>query len=381
MTSRRVRIPPRGVDALVGAGVTLAVSVVISAGQGGRQHPDALAYVWAAGLGALMLIRRHHPRTVLALSALGLFAYYAAGYPAVGLAVPVAAALFSAAEAGRLRAAVVTALTVVGFSLLFRLLEGQDAAFVVGYDLIPHLALMAAAVALGDGVRSRRSQQAQQRQIAELTARQYAQEAERRVHAERLAIARDLHDSIGHTVSVISLHADVAREALSRDQAAVADALGLIRDAATRTMRELRRTVALLRTPGEPPRSSASLSNLESLADTARAAGIAVETAVSVPGRLPDTVDAAAYRIAQEAVTNVVRHSAATRLSITGRVEGGALHLCVADDGTAVPAAVPMGHGIAGMSERARSLGGTLTARREEGGFVVRAELPLEGPS
>jgi signal transduction histidine kinase len=367
------------VDALLGAGVTAVVSVVISADQAGHQEPDALAYLWAAGLGALMLARRHYPRAVLAVSVLGLFAYYAAGYPAVGLAVPVAAALFSAAEAGRLGAAVAGALVALGTSLWVRLLQGQDAAFVLGFDLVPHVALMAAAIALGDGLRSRRAQQAQQREVARLQAQQYARDAERRVHAERLAIARDLHDSLGHTVSVISLHADVAREALGRDEAAAREALTLIRDAASRTMRELRSTVALLRSPGEPAAGLVSLAGVGPVLRAARDAGIEVVEDIDVPGPLPDTVDAAAYRIVQEAVTNVVRHSGASRVHVAAHADDEALLLTVSDDGAGAASTRSGGHGIAGMAERARALGGELTATAGgAGGFTVRARLPLE---
>ena len=366
-------------DALLGAGVAAVVSVVISAGQGGRQQPDVLAYLWAVGLGALVLARRRYPRAVLAVSILGLFAYYAAGYPAVGLAVPVAAALFSAAEAGRLATAVAGALVALGTSLWFRLLEGQDVAFVLGYDLVPHVTLMAAAIALGDTLRGRRAQHAQQQELTRLHARQFAQDAERRVHAERLAIARDLHDSLGHAVSVISLHADVAREAVGRDDAAASEALTLITDAARRTMRELRSTVALLRTPGEPTDALVSLAGVEPVLRAARDAGIRVTESIAVPaGALPGTVDAAAYRIVQEAVTNAVRHSGASHLHVAAHADGTELTVTVTDDGTADPAPASRGHGIAGMAERARALGGELTAAgRETGGFTVHARLPL----
>ncbi|MEU4408735.1 histidine kinase [Streptosporangium sp. NPDC023963] len=398
----RRRLPPWAADALIGAGVTLIVSVVISAGQGGRQGPDAIAHLWAVGLGALMLVRRRHPVAVLAVTALGLFAYYAAGHPAVGLAVPVAAALFSAAEFGRLVHAVVTATVVIAVSLSFRLAEGDDFSFVVGYELAGHILLMAAAIALGDSLRSRRNAQAGARRIAELTAQRYRQEAGARLHAERLAIARDLHDSIGHTTSVISLHADVARESLGRDESQTRAALDLIKSTTTRTMGELRRTVALLRTPDEDARSVVSLSSVDTLRENAAAAGIEIDIEMRVTAELPATVDASAFRIVQEAVTNIVKHSRGTRARITALDDGAVLRLSVVDDGPGRVRdsgpdhgigsgdghgdgdgdgdshGVGPGHGIAGMRERAETLGGTLTAGRESAGFAVRAVLPLE---
>ncbi|MEV0395879.1 sensor histidine kinase [Polymorphospora rubra] len=375
------RLPPWAVDALLGAGVTLVVSLVISANQGGRHGPDAVAYLWAVGLGALMFARRRYPVVVLAVTALGLFAYYAAGYPAVGLGVPVAAALFSAAEFGRLAHAVVTGVVVVVVSVFFRLVEGQDFSFVVNYELAGHILLMAAAITLGDSVRSRRSVQEGARRIAELTAQRYRQEADARVHADRLAIARDLHDSIGHTTSVISLHADVAREALGRDEAQTRAALDLIKSTATRTMAELRRTVALLRSPDENSRSVVSLSNVGTLRETASAAGIDLDLDLRIGVGLPATVDASAFRIVQEAVTNIVRHSRGGGARVTAYDDGTALHLRVADDGPGGAGDIGRGHGITGMRERAEALGGTLTAGYEESGFVVRAVLPLEQPS
>ena len=383
MDSRR----PWVVDALVGAGVAGTLAAVISARQGGTQQPDAIAYAWAAGLGALMLVRRSHPRVVLLVTSLGLFAYYAAGYPAVGIAVPLAAALFSAAEAGRPVTAIGCAAGVLVVSMTFRLLDGQDVAFVLGYELITHVALMAAAIALGDGLRSRR-------RVAALAARE-----------ERLTIARDLHDSIGHRLAVISLHAEVAREALPAGAGTATDALHRIKDATADTMRELRQAVGVLR--ADRP---VSLSRLGPVLDAARSAGFDVYERIDVtPGALPPPVDAAAYRIVQEAVTNVVRHaSSASRVDVVASVSGGRLHLTIRDDGRppslkprddgrppslkprhdgGPPLVMPhdggspvqvqsAGNGIAGMTERAVAVGGTLRARHEPTGFVVEMEAP-----
>ena len=355
------RRTPWLVDALLGLAVTGSLAAVISSRQGGSHGPDALAYLWAAGLGALMFARRTHPRAVLLVSALGLFAYYAADYPAVGIAVPLAAALFSAAEAGRLTESIGAAAGVLAVSLLHRLLEGQDVAFVLGYDLVPHVALMAAAIALGDGLRSRRRQRAQQRELAALTARE-----------ERLAIARDLHDSIGHTISVISLHADVAREALGPSSEGAEVALRRIKDATSDTMRELRRTVGLLRAD-EP----LSLTALDPVLDAARSAGFDVYADIAVaPGTLPPAVDVAAYRIVQEALTNVVRHaSGASRVDVAATVTGGRLRLTISDDGPP-SGGRGTGHGLAGMAERAAAVHGSLDARHEPGGFIVTLEAP-----
>lgn len=369
------------VDALLGGAVAIVVAIVISADQGGRQDPDIIAYLWAVGLGALMLARRHYPVVVLMVTALGLFAYYAAGYPAVGVAVPVAAALFSAAELGRLLWAAATAAVVAAVSVFFRLMEGQNVTVVVGYELAGHVMLMAAAIALGDSVRSRRAVQANARRIGELTAKQIQQDADARVHAERLAIARDLHDSIGHTTSVISLHADVAREAINRDDDSAREALALIKRTAGRTMTELRATVELLRSPREERRPVMTIADLESLIQPAVEAGIEVEVANALPSGLPATTETAAYRIIQESITNIAKHSTATQAIVTVARIDDMVNLTVIDNGA--PPSEPAGddphhgYGIVGMRERAEALGGRLSAGYEATGFAVRVMLPV----
>lgn len=385
MSVRRVakawRVPAWLVDALLGGAVAIVVAIVISADQGGRQDPDIIAYLWAVGLGALMLARRHYPVVVLMVTALGLFAYYAAGYPAVGVAVPVAAALFSAAELGRLLWAAATAAVVAAVSVFFRLMEGQDVTVVVGYELAGHVILMAAAIALGDSVRSRRAVQANARRIGELTAKQIQQDADARVHAERLAIARDLHDSIGHTTSVISLHADVAREAINRDDDIAREALALIKRTAGRTMTELRATVELLRSPREERRPVMTIADLESLIQPAVEAGIEVEVDNALPSGLPATTETAAYRIIQESITNIAKHSTASQATVTMARIDDMVNLTVIDNGA--PPSEPAGdepqhgYGIVGMRERAEALGGRLSAGYEATGFAVRVMLPV----
>lgn len=396
----RQQVRPWLIDAAFGLGVTLVLAVVITANRGGSRDPDLAAYLWAGGLGALMLARRRYPRAVLLVTAFGLFAYYAAGYPAVGVAVPVAAALYSAAEAGRLATAVATAALVVAVSLTFRLVEGQDPAYVVGYELASHLGLIVTAIALGDSVRSRRAEKSRQRELAALTAAEYARHAQQRVQTQRLTIARDLHDSVGHAVSVISLHADVATEALGRDDpAAATTALARIRTAAADTLRDLRSTVAVLRATDRTDHDLISVRDLDRVLEPAHLAGMDVTVRVDPAAlALPAPVDAAAYRIVQEAVTNAVRHSGGAWVDVQVQLDGADLLVMVCDDGADRPvsSAPPdpatqtcgdpathtcgdpaAGHGIAGMAERARALGGALTVDRTPEGCTVRARIPI----
>jgi signal transduction histidine kinase len=361
--------------------VALVIAIVITADQGGRQDPDALAYLFACAFGALMLVRRRFPVAVLVVTMLLLSAYYILDYPAIGLAVPVAAALYSAAEFGHLTTAIVVSLLLVIASTYFRILDGEAIAYLLGYELISTVTLMAAAIALGDSTRSRRALRAEQEQTARLIEQEHAHRAEQRVQAERVRMARDLHDVIGHSISVISLHADVAREAIGNSDDEARQALAHIRAATSATMRELRATVKLLRTPTgeEPDRSITSLANLSTLAESAIASGLTVD--VQIDGELvglPATVDTAAYRIVQESLTNIIRHANATHVILTITVMTQELRLQIRDNGTTAHGAVTSGSGIAGMNERARLLGGTLSAQPlSSGGFEVMATLPL----
>lgn len=376
------QVPAWLLDMLLGVAVTLVIALVISADVGGRINPDALAYVFAGGFGALMLVRRRFPVAVLVLTMLLLFAYYIVGYPPIGLAVPVAAALYSAAERGRISAAIAISTMLVIVSTYFRLRDGESVAYLFGYELVSTVTLMAAAIALGDSVRSRRDLRAEQQQTARLIAQEHAHRAEQQIQAERVRMARDLHDVIGHSISVISLHADVAREAIGSTNAEAHQALTHIRVASSATMRELRATVKLLRRgSGEQiDGSMISLANLAPLIENASASGLHVD--VQIEGEvdhLAATVDAAAYRIIQEALTNIIRHAAATQVVLTIEIDSHTLRLHIIDNGSTGRDTIIWGSGIVGMSERARLLGGTLTAHPcSTGGFAVTAIFPLE---
>ncbi len=381
-TKHGEQVPAWLLDLLLGVSVMLVIALVISADQGGRRTPDAIAYGFAGGFGSLMLVRRRFPVAVLVVTMCLLFAYYTLGYPAIGLAVPVVAALYSAAERGRVPAAIVISVILVIVSTYFRLRDGESVAYVLGYEFVSTATLMAAAIALGDSTRARRALRAEQEQTARLIELEHAYRAEQRVQVERVRMARDLHDVIGHSISVISLHADVAREAIGSNDDQARQALAHIRAASSATMRELRATVKLLRTPvsEQADRSITSLAHLSTLLDNAMASGLHLDVQIDGDvGDLPATVDAAAYRIVQEALTNIMRHAAATQVLLTIEVDAQTLRLEITDNGRAARGAITPGSGIAGMTERARLLGGTLTAQpRPAGGFDVIAILPLK---
>ena len=206
--------------------------------------------------------------------------------------------------------------------------------------------------------------------------------AQRRAMQERLRIARELHDSLTHSISVIQVQAGVAEHLARKRGEEVPPALLAIREASADAARELRATLQVLRSPQDG--NGSGLGQIDDLVARARAAGLPVTVTVTGATRaLPPDVDRAAYRIVQEALTNVSRHAGQAQASVCLRYTPDALTVQVDDDGTS-GAARPAGTGLGliGMRERVSALGGQLHAGpREGGGFQVRAELPARAPS
>jgi signal transduction histidine kinase len=223
-------------------------------------------------------------------------------------------------------------------------------------------------VTVGEQVRSRRLQRLESKRAV--------------ARDERLRIARELHDVLAHSVSLISVQAGVALHLLDSDPGQARLSLETIRDASRDTMAELRATVGALRSAeDEPPlRPQPGLDSLETLTGAVSAAGVTVRTTVTGDRRpLPAGVDLAAYRIVQEALTNVARHAGTTQAEVRVHYGPSSLTVRVLDAGTGCGVVQP-GNGLTGMQERASALGGRLTAGpRAEGGFAVEAELPV-GP-
>lgn len=376
----REHLDSRLIDASLAVAMTLVIALVIAADS--AQTSPFPGLVWAAGFGALMLLRRHLPIIVLTVTVLGIFAYYALDLPPIGMVLPAVGALYSTAELRRTSWAVIGAAVLVTVSSFFRFDDLDPRAHLTGYGFVTELALAAAAIALGSVVRLVRHTRAQAAHIAALTAAEQARAAASRMQVQRMRIARDLHDTIGHTLSVAALHTSVAAEA--RDPEEAAAALERVRSATSEALRELRGTVKVLR--DEPldraPAATLGLASLEQVAESARAAGLEVSAEVDVdPARLPRDVDAVAFRIVQESMTNVLRHSTATQVAIAIGLDGTELVLDIADDGTG-PAHDPVeGTGIRGMRERVHLLGGDFAAGPGEGGFTVRARLPAGPPA
>ena len=196
---------------------------------------------------------------------------------------------------------------------------------------------------------------------------------------ERLRIARELHDAVGHDVSLMIVQAQ-ALGATAGD-VRVKAATDAIAELGRHTMGEMSRTLKLLRHDGAEHAPQSGLAALDEVLDAARAAGVSVAlTMEGTPRPLEPALDASAFRIVQEAVTNVVRHAAGAPARVTVRYGADALELVIADAGTGNGSVSGGGHGLIGMRERAALFGGTLTLGRSDGGgFEVRARLPYAG--
>jgi len=223
-------------------------------------------------------------------------------------------------------------------------------------------------------------------QRAEEAERTRDEAAQRRAMEERLRIARELHDSLTHSISVIQVQASVAVHLAGKRGEEVPLALLAIQEAGADATRELRATLGALRS--EEDGDGSGLGQLDSLVARARAAGLPVTVTVTGPERpLPPAVDQAAYRIVQEALTNVSRHAGHACASVHLHYTAEALSVQVADDGknAVTPAGTrPSGPGLGlvGMRERVSALGGELQAGPQDGGgFHVHAELPARALS
>jgi signal transduction histidine kinase len=198
---------------------------------------------------------------------------------------------------------------------------------------------------------------------------------------ERVRIAREMHDVLGHSVSVMVVQAGAERLALGEERPTTREALLAIERTGREALAEMSRLLGILRNEGEglslAPRPS--LAQVDVLVQTVRDAGLQVELSVEgEPLDLPPGVDVSAYRIVQEALTNVVKHAGPARASVVVRYDRRAVEVEVADDGRRSVNGNAAGYGLAGMRERVELHGGTLEAgSREEGGFAVKARLPL----
>ncbi|MGP3953276.1 sensor histidine kinase [Streptomyces sp. 7N604] len=374
---------------------SLAVAVIQMGGtnfaaenQPGRASLDVLARLLLLVGPVLLLVRHRYPRVVVFGAAGAAMLYLGAGYPYGPIFLSVAIACFAAIVAGHRWAAwsavgMLWAGHVVIAHWLYRWLPPGDDGPMPWEQELGGAAWVVAVIAASELGRVRREQMLRERAEREAAER-------RRRDEERLRIARELHDVLAHSISVINVQAGVGLALIDQDPEQARTALTTIKAASKEALGEVRQVLDTLRAPGDAPRSPApGLARLPELTEQASAAGLDVEVAVEgVPTGLPAGADLAAFRIVQEALTNVVRHSAARTARVLLRYEPRQLEIRVDDEGPAAERGAEGGdvisgggRGLVGMRERAAALGGTVEAGpRPGGGFRVLARIPLGPP-
>jgi signal transduction histidine kinase len=234
-------------------------------------------------------------------------------------------------------------------------------------------------IGLALGGKFREADEAKER--AARAEREREERARLAVSDERARIARELHDVVGHSVSVMTVQASAVRRLLSPDQEKQREALLVVEQTGREALAEMRRMVGVLRRPEEAPALAPqpSLEQLERLVEHARGAGLSVELRIEgEPVQLPTGVDLTAYRLVQEGLTNALKHARAERAEVVVRYDDGHVELRVSDDGRGGGGGDSGGHGLVGMRERVSVYGGELEAGpRPEGGYELRARLPI----
>ncbi|MGW1259785.1 sensor histidine kinase [Streptomyces sp. NPDC002513] len=375
-------------DIVLAAGTCAAQSVVATVTWKQGHGPDALGWILLTG-SAVVLVRRRRPMEVMLAIVVLLVPYHALGFTHQAALPASLIALYSVAAVGpQWRTYTTLAGSVAVMAGVMSLVSGLGGA----WDILRVGGWITSVVVLGDAVRIHRRYVAAVLERAERAERTREEEAARRVTQERIRIARDLHDLLAHSITVIAVQASVAGHMLVAapellDRAKLAKTLDGISDTCRDARAELRATLDVLRA-GQVEESRGPLPGLAGLPDLAKAAeaaGLMVGLGYTEPPAVPAAVGVAAYRIVQEALTNAARHAPGCRVRVGLAAHGQWLRVTVEDDGPRVPVqdttALPpsSGFGLIGMRERARSVGGTITTgpRPAGTGFFVSADLPL----
>src|SRR5579863_1309358 len=386
-----VRLPRRWLDA---AGIALVTALAVVGAYveanpvhhyGGLHlvsHPPLAAYLLLAVPAIALIWRNSRPVEVLGLAVGGAVGWAALGQIDGAALVPVIVGVYWVALTRTWRIAVAAGL--VGAVAIF-VTEGLLGPF--GWFGGPNATMwpeLLAAGAVGAYVAARRQWLAAEADRAARAEQAREEETRRRVDAERMRIARELHDVVAHSMAMINVQATAAGMQLAAaDPASAAEAIQAIRRASKSGLRELRTILEVLRQVdgGGPAAPVPDLRAIAALVEATSAAGTPTTLELAEPpAPLPAPVTLAVYRIVQESLTNVVRHAGRVAATVGLRQDGGYVYVDVVNEGGAAPAAFSdgTGTGLGGMRERAAALGGTLDAGpRPGGGFAVRARLPV----
>jgi signal transduction histidine kinase len=379
-------IVPRRSQHLLDALVPLLAAGVIVVGavmHSGDARP--IDVIVGAGAGASLAGRRRAPGITLAVSgALALLLVHLLPTAGATAVIAPALALYSLALRRGMRERALAAVAAVAVIVVADALHGGAPTLL---QTLGHVLLVAIPLLIADVHRTRHANLELLQERLALAERTREQEAERHAEQERLRIARDLHDVVAHTLTTINVQAATAAQLLDRNPAHARNALETIEDASREAISELRAILGVLRDDADPDAPLAPAPGLDQLPDlVARAREDGVDVDLNVDGqrpeRLPDAVSLAAFRIAQESLTNARRHAAGADVRIALAFDREALRLVVENDAAtvALPNGTSPGVGIVGMRERAATVGGTLEARTVKGGFRVEARLPFARP-
>jgi signal transduction histidine kinase len=362
-----------------------------------REHAERLPPLWAVVAIALsstvpLAFRRRRPGLALVLCGIGYAAYVRMGTGEATVAsVAFYIALFSAgaymADRWRtpLRVVVVVGFlaTIATYIVLDRETLGDRFGLLLITAIPFEAAIQAGAWLMGDWFRDRELYARELDRRATELERNRLERERRVVRDERVRIARELHDVVAHHVSVMGIEAGAARTVLASSPERVATLLTTIEQTSRRAVEEMHRLLSALREDTDP-RSADRMPNLRELGelmDAAKGTGLEVDLEIRGEARLDlsETVDLSAYRIVQEALTNVIRHAHATHVQVIVTYSPEALDLRIEDDGHGYRSRISRGgRGLVGMRERAALFGGTLAAGpRPDGGFVVDVHLPI----
>ncbi|BCJ45638.1 two-component sensor histidine kinase [Actinoplanes ianthinogenes] len=359
---------------------------------GGLYRPwDSLTTLMLLAGPIALIWRRRAPITVFAIASAATILFATHAMPHAAYAAAAGVALFSVARQGRRQAALLCGVTAwavwigvtVGLSGPLGLPPGVRP--VVGQTCLAAFGL-GLMILLGGAARIRAENYAEQARTRAEQARAQQEQQRRQDSEERLRIARELHDVLGHHLSLINVQAGVGLHLMDQRPEQAREALTAIKSASAEALREVRSVLGVLRTEGEAAPRQPAL-GLNRLAELTATAGIPVRTTITgEPRELPAEVDRAAYRIVQEALTNVRRHHAGPQPEADVAVGylPAALYLSIRNDGPVIVEPPPppaeggeKGSGITGMRARAESLGGRLEAGRPPtGGFLVTVILP-----
>lgn len=404
------RLPARVQDLLLALFVTVMQvqgTVVRNSGQPEvvlRPLSDLgnLGYILLIVSGAALVVRRRHPIAVFAVAALTSVVYYGLDFPDGPGWLALFVALYTLTAYGdghrslQLAAGGIVVLAVVWLAAA----AGIEPPAAVGWVYF-RIGASVMSAALGESVRARKHLAAQALERAALAERARDEEARARVDAERLRIAREVHDTVAHAIAVINIQSGVTAHVLDKRPEHVRESLEAIEHTSAQALAEMRAILDVLRDerPGDGGEADdrdsgaprAAVAQLDDLAAMAREAGLDVTLDAPEPPRpMPATVGNAVYRIVQESITNVIRHVGATRVTITLQYGPGTVEVRVIDEGGSAPSPSTRppgdgqddknraGHGLTGMRERCQLLGGHLDAGPlPEGGFAVTARLPV----